>query len=334
MSDQPALAPLTWAVTTGEAGMTNQAIGLAEAIGLPVVAKVIHVPKPWRWLPTHWAAPLGIKALCGPGSDAFTPPWPEVLVTSGRRSGALSIALRRASGGRTLTVHIQNPLVPFENFDLVIAPEHDGVAAANVVQSLGALHKITPTKLAEAAERFRARFAALPRPLVAVLVGGTSGAYRLEAEDTRRLARQLADLVAARGVGLVVTPSRRTGAANAAILRETLEPLGALVWDGVSDNPYFAMLALADVLLVTEESVSMVSEACFSGKPVYTIALQGGSKRFKRFHALMRDRGYARPFTGTLEPWTPPAPLDETARCAAIVRTLLARRREALGLTP
>ncbi|MCF8479648.1 MAG: mitochondrial fission ELM1 family protein [Rhodospirillum sp.] len=322
MSNDP-LAPVTWAVTTGEIGMTNQAVGLAEAVGLPVITKVIRVPKPWRWLRSHWIAPLGIEALRGPGSDTFEAPWPRLLVTCGRRSGALSIAVKRASRGRTLTVHVQNPQVPFHHFDRVVAPEHDGVSGPNVVTSLGALHKVTPAKLAEGADRWRETFAALPRPLVAVLVGGTSGACQFTEAEAHQLANRLAMLAKDKGVGLVVTPSRRTGEENTRILRETLEPLGALVWDGQGDNPYFGMLALADTILVTEESISMVSEACYSGKPVYTIDLQGENRRLARFHQLMRQRGYAQPFTGTLTPWSPPMALDETKRHGLAIRALL-----------
>jgi mitochondrial fission protein ELM1 len=319
----PPLAPVTWAVTTGESGMTNQAIGLAEAVGLPVVPKVIHVPKPWRWLPTNLSALAGIEALRGPGSDGFDPPWPRLLITCGRRSAALAIAVKRASGGRTMTVHVQNPLIPFRYFDRIIAPEHDGVSGPNVATSLGALHKVTPEKLAEGAARWAPVFASQSRPLVAVLVGGSSGACQFTPAEARLLADRLAALVRDRSVGLIVTPSRRTGAENTAILRETLLPLGAMVWDGAGDNPYFGMLALADVILVTGESVSMVSEACYSGKPVYTIDLQSRNKRLIRFHELMRERGYARPFQGTLEEWTPPARLDETRRHGAAIRALL-----------
>jgi mitochondrial fission protein ELM1 len=305
--------------------MTNQAVGLAEAVGLPVVTKVIHIPKPWRWLRSHWVAPLGVDALCGAGSDSFAPPWPRLLITCGRRSAALSIAVKRASGGRTLTVHVQNPQIPFRHFDRIIAPEHDGVSGPNVESSLGALHKVTPAKLADGANRWRETFAGLPRPLVAVLVGGTSGACRFTELEARQLADRLAVLARDKGVGLVVTPSRRTGEENTRILRKTLEPLGALVWDGQGDNPYFGMLALAETILVTEESISMVSEACYSGKPVYTIDLQGKNRRLARFHQLMRQRGYAQPFIGALTPWSPPEALDETKRHGMAIRALLDR---------
>jgi mitochondrial fission protein ELM1 len=315
--------PTCWIITEGAAGMENQCRGLAEALGLVAVMKRVKPRLPWLLLPAdRWPFPL---LALGRGSDPLDPPWPDVLVSCGRKSVAYSLAIKRASGGRTFTVHIQDPLMDSTAFDLVAAPRHDRVAGANVVVTRGALHAVTPEKLALAAERFRPLLAALPRPRVAVLVGGPNGRYRFTADDMVGIAGRLAELARSTGAGLAVTPSRRTSEQLLRVLRERLGSAGAFIWDGAGENPYFGMLALADYFLVTADSVSMVSEACATGKPVYVIELEGGSRRHRRFHEDMRSQGLVRPFAGKLESWSY-EPLLDAERVAAVARRLLGTR--------
>jgi mitochondrial fission protein ELM1 len=117
----------------------------------------------------------------------------------------------------------------------------------------------------------------------------------------------------------VVTPSRRTGEAGLTVLRERLAELPVAIWDGAGDNPYYAYLAIADALLVTADSVSMVSEAAATGKPVHILGLDGGDAKFARFHETMRKAGITRPFTGQIECWSYKPPYD-TARAGAALR--------------
>jgi mitochondrial fission protein ELM1 len=206
----------------------------------------------------------------------------------------------------------------------VVAPAHDGLVGDNVIATLGALHRVTAVRLATAAARFAEAFAPLPRPLVAVLVGGNSRHHRLTPALAGRLGEQLRGL-ADQGCGLAVTPSRRTGAANLGILRQRLAGSGAYLWDFQGENPYFALLASADVILVTEDSVTMACEAAFTGKPLYVVALEGGGRRHAAFHAALRQAGHAQPFAGRLE-FFPGKPLDETGRVAALLAARLASR--------
>ena len=120
----------------------------------------------------------------------------------------------------------------------------------------------------------------------------------------------------------MVTMSRRTGPEMEAAIRDALAGTTAFIWDGQGENPYFGLLALADHLLVTEDSASMVSEAAVTGKPISIVALEGGSPKFARFHVAMRAHGATRPFDGSLNSWNYD-PLDETARAATRVRALL-----------
>ncbi len=308
--------------------MTSQAIGLAEAVGLPTVHKVVRPRAPWRWLPGHLCPgvlDLGLAAA----SDPMTPPWPDLLITCGRRSAALAVAIRRRSHGRTFTVHIQDPRIPPRHFDLVVPMLHDGLDGDNVFPTATALHRITRERLAEAADHFAPLLLdgqREPGPRVAVLIGGSSRRHRLDADATRRLADQLVALGHRHDARLMVTASRRTGEENAAILARAIRDAGGFFWQGGGENPYLGLLALADCILVTEDSVSMVSEACATGRPVYTLPLPGRmGRRLGAFHEGLRERGMTRRFTGEIDHWDYP-PLDETGRIADIVREHMASR--------
>ncbi|MBE1237689.1 mitochondrial fission ELM1 family protein [Phaeovibrio sulfidiphilus] len=317
-----------WVVTTGEAGNISQALGLANALGIPFQSRTGTVARPWSWLPASIAGRAGLSRLLAPGSDAFEPPWPDVVIACGRRAAMLSLAIRREAtrtgSAAPYLVQILNPGVSPANFDLVLAPDHDNLRGPNVLTSLGAMHRLTRATLEEGAAAFREPFSALPRPLVAVLIGGTSGAYRFGIQDARRVALQLEDVARDGTVGLVVTTSRRTGEDQRNLMEKALRHLpNVWFWKGDGPNPYMGMLGLADAVMVTEESVSMISEACFTGKPVYTLGLNGGSVRFTRFHARMEEEGYTRPFRGALKLWAPPKPLDEAQRLAGVIREKL-----------
>jgi mitochondrial fission protein ELM1 len=304
--------------------MVHQAQGLAQALGVDPVIKTIKARWPWRWLPPRfWVASLRAP---GPGSDPLTPPWPDVLIACGKRAIGPAIAIRNASGGRTFTVYVQQPPVSARHFDLVVLPRHDSMRGDNVFVTEAAVHHVTPGLIAAAAKAQSDRFEDLARPRVAVLIGGSNNRYRLTAPIMRRLADQLAAL-ARDGAGIMVTASRRTGAENERLLRAALAESDAFFWDGSGENPYFAMLGLADHIVVTCDSVSMTSEALSTGKPVHIVELEGSSRRIGAFHAALRQRGYTRCFDGRLESWTYDPP-DDTRRAAAEIRRRIARRKD------
>ena len=297
--------------------MEAQCRGLAEALGLSPVIKRIRIGRLWSVLPKNlWLAPLRTLAA---DSDRIEPPWPDLVISCGSAGARIAAAIRSASGGGTRAVHIQDPKMDLRRFDLVIVPRHDGLSGENVLASKAAIHPVTPQKLADGARAWSARLAALPRPLTAVLIGGSNGRHRLTPEVMRKLAQDLAALAHKTGGGLAVTPSRRTGAENEAVLRDELRAVPAFIWDGKGDNPYFGMLALADAIVVTEDSVSMTSEAVATGKPVYVAAIDGESRRLRRFHQMLMDDGITRPFDGGFASWTYRPP-DDTAHAAAEIR--------------
>jgi hypothetical protein len=312
-----------WVLSNGRAGTENQCVGLAEAVGLPFVVKQVRVRPPWRWLPPRlWFRAL--RAL-DPDSDPLGPPWPDLVIACGRTTEAVALAIRKesASGGkRAFVVYLQRPSNRASAFDLLAPPRHDRVRGDNVVETRGALHRVTPERLAEGTIAAAPLVQNLPRPLIAVLAGGTGNAYRMTEDAARTLGGQIRRLTEKGDVGLAVTVSRRTGAVNEQILRQELEGTPTFFWDGRGDNPYFGFLGLADAIVVTADSVSMVSEACSTGKPVYVAEIPGGSAKFQRFHAGLRSDGATRPFAGTIENWSSVA-LDDTAHVAAVIRDRL-----------
>ncbi|GLQ06263.1 mitochondrial fission ELM1 family protein [Sneathiella chinensis] len=315
-----------WVVTDGSAGMENQCIGLAEAMGLDFKVKRIHTKKPWRWLPPQfWLSPL--RQLKDSG-DRLDPPWPDILITCGRQAIPMSMAIRKASKGATFTIHIQTPNAPANRFDLVVVPEHDALRGPNVLVSEGSLTRITPQRLSEEAARFSDELAGLSAPVVTVLVGGSNRCYEVTPETMHALTTRLEQLQEETDCSFLVTTSRRTGPENEKILEDCLANLPHRIWRGTGDNPYFAYLEKADLVIVTADSVNMVCEACTAGKPVLVFDLPGGNRKFTRFHATMRERDRTRPFTGRWDSWTPPE-LAETRRIADCIQTILTNRKSA-----
>lgn len=314
-----------WVVTDGKIGMENQCLGLAERLGLTPVVKRIKLRAPWKQLSPYLR--LGKRFAFSSKGDPIAPPWPDLLITTGRLSVPAALRVRNASGRRTVCVHIQDPVLDPDRFDLVVVPRHDEVRGPKIMTTRGGLHRVSPEMLATEADKFRAQFAHLPRPWVAVLIGGANAVYQFSPREMIPLSVQLADVARNQGASLMVTPSRRTGEANLAILQAALHGLPAFLWDGTGPNPYYAMLALADSILVTCDSVNMVSEAATTGKPVHVIHLPGGSDKFNRFHQALQDDGVTRPFTGTLENWSY-TPLNDMELVADRVQKILAQKRQ------
>jgi len=313
-----------WVLSEGMAGTENQCLALAAALGLTPAIKRAAANTPWRWLGAAMAA-LPPEFLAQ-GHDSLAPPWPDLVIASGRKCAGLALAIQRASRGRTFTVFVQNPRLGLARFDLIVAPRHDGITGANIITTRGALSRVDAAALNSAAAEFAPAFADLPRPLVACLIGGASRRHRLTPADGRALGEALAKLSAETGCGLLITSSRRTPEPSFAALEVALGGAPAYIWRGEGANPYLGFLALADTILVTGDSVSMVSDACASGKPVHILPVTGRrSARFSRFFAALEADGAVRPFTGSVENWDY-EPLNDCALAAGEIRRRLEMR--------
>ena len=309
-----------WVVTDGRAGIEAQAQGLAEAIAArrpaTIATKRIRLAAPWRRLPRGlWGDPFARLAASG---DALNPPFPDLWIGCGRLSVPFSIAAKRKCPS-TFVVQLQNPHAPFGRFDLVIAPEHDGLAGGNVFSIAGSTMR---------GRTFPA--GARDAKTVAVLIGGPNRAFRMTRADAERIAAALEKL-AASGARLLVTTSRRTPADAAAALEERLKGAADIFWRAdcgeKAANPYPRMLGDAGAILVTEDSVNMAVEAAMTGAPVHILKLArkpfASAAKFDAFHQSLAARGVSRFFSGALHQWTY-APLNETDRAAEEVLRRLA----------
>lgn len=243
-------------------------IALAEALGWPFETRQLS----WNLL-NHLPNPLlGARAIAlDRSADTLRPPWPDLVIAASRRSAPIARWIKKQSGGRTKLVHLLHTQMPLQHFDLVVTLEQFRVPEApNVQRNTLPLNVITAVRRTEAAERWRDRLARLPRPWIALLVGGNSSSYTLDAATAARLGREADTAARETGGSLLVTTSRRTPAAAADALIDVLDcPAEIYRWqadDG--DNPYAAFLALANRFIVTGDSASLAAEAAASGRPV------------------------------------------------------------------
>ena len=315
---------VTWVLTTGEAGMRSQALGLAEAVGLPIEEKRIAPQRVWSWLPAG-LLPIPLTAL-HPAGAQFAPPWPRLVVGCGRRSIGAVLAVKRASAGATFAAYVQNPEWGREKFDLVAAMPHDGVKGPNVVTVPTALNVVTRERLVAAGEQWRARLVPNGQPVLGVLIGGDNSGYHLSAAITARLIRILKEAHEGKSFLAAITPSRRTPGATKAMIANALaaEKFGWL-WDETGENPYFGILALADRLIVTSDSISMISEALVTGRPVHVLPLKGHGKRHHTFLTRMIGEKFVSAIVGDHLDWTfsGRGPIDSTAEPARRIREML-----------
>lgn len=325
----PAPRPLRiWAVSDGRAGIEAQVLGLAEAVARRRPALITRKRIGWK----HGLGRLPWRLIppAARSGDPIAPPWPDIWIAAGRATLPLSTRMLKWSEGRTFVVQTQDPRAPLDRFDLIIPPQHDGLTGPNVAPILGAPNRVTPETLALELAKFAPRFADLPHPRVAVIVGGDSKAHRLPADAARALGARVARTVEAAGGSLLVSYTRRTPAPARTAMSAELARLPGIIWDGDGDNPYFAFLAAADMILVTEDSTNLATDAAATGKPVFVLPMPGHSAKLDRFHAELARRGISRPFADALD-GAPYAPLAETDAAA---RELLRRYDGAEDTTP
>ena len=300
---------------SGRIGHEVNVLGVVEALGADYEMRSI-APRylygrlaPWGPVDPQDAGPLA-----GPA--------PDVVIASGRMTVPYVRAWKRAAPG-LFTVFVQDPRWARAEMDLIWVPEHDSHRGPNVVTTLTSPHPFTPRRLAEARANPDPRLARLPGPRCAVALGGSSGAQHFTQIDLVRIAEALR-AIRAQGFSLMVTPSRRTPAALAHAARA--EVGDGFFWDGTGENPYPAMLALADALLVTGDSANMVGEATATGKPVHVFEPSGGKPgKLARFIDALEAKGAARRWAGRIESFAY-EPLDSGAAIAAEIRRRLDAR--------
>ena len=306
-------------LTVNNAGHRAQALGLAEKIASFYGAKIIHhtvSSSAAAIFPPMLAAKMG---FCKIGDTA------DIVIGCGAKSHASLLAMKRKFGA--FAVCVERPRDE-KHFDAVIAPRHDYSAAelqkiesdsaANTLPILGSAGGVCGRDLQNRRGRAREKFAHIPNPKTALLIGGDSRAYRI----SPAFCRELAESVRCADGGILATVSRRTGAENTAALKTALADGGGFLYCGEGENPYMDILAAADRFVVSADSVNMLSESAAAKKPLWfaepPIRSARAAEKFRRFHSELMARDIARRWAGSFAEWTAPG-LDETARAAAFV---------------
>jgi len=310
------------ALSDGAAGNENQARAVAAALAPQLDVLQLEPRAPWRWF-----APRRIPASRHAFGRDFTarlePPWPQIAVGCGRQAALATRLLGDASGGQCRSVQILDPRIDPAHFDLVIAPQHDGLVGDNVIQTLGSLNAIDDRWLEQARQAF-AQFASLPAPRYALLLGGSTRALKLDRAYWDALVARLSTRLRAEGASLMLTSSRRTPDWLRAAARAGFAAIPGQQWHGAQDgpNPYAGFLAWADAIVVTPDSVNLMSEAAATRVPVWTFAPQPIRGKVGHFVDALHRSGRIR-FLGEAAPSGPILPLRETGRVAAEIRARL-----------
>ncbi|HEX2526572.1 MAG TPA: mitochondrial fission ELM1 family protein [Geminicoccus sp.] len=312
--------PVVWGLLDDRPGHATQVQGIGDALPWPMIEK----PLTFGWLSRLdnrilGASALGLSRVARAG---LVPPWPDLLVTCGRRCLPVARWIKRQAGGRTRIVHVMRPSISTD-IDLLVLPYHDRQLTneeVEVIRVTGAPHRVNAARLAEGAQTFLPRFAHLPEPRIAVLVGGPAHHVRYRRDWARELGLRAVALAESLGGSLMVTTSRRTGSHAAAELAMTLK-IPHVIWKpgDPEPNPYLGMLALADAVVVSVDSVSMVSEACATGKPVH---VYGGDRLVGHKLKMLVTRLFKEGRIVALgDPFdhAPPPPLDAAGEVAAVI---------------
>lgn len=274
--------PVVWCLHGEKAGDNTQVRALAEELGWPRQVKQI-VARRFELL-VHIGHRATLKGIDTDKSSALRPPWPDVVISAGRRNEPVAQWIRAQSGGRTRLVHLGRPWAPLDQWDLLITTDQYFLPRRpNILHNTLPLLRQTPEALRAAGEDLQPLIEALPRPWVAVLMGGDSGRFVMTAAKGRRLGELATDLATACGGSVLASDSPRTPvAAGDAMQAQLSEPHFCYRFHARGtageNNPYLGLLALADAFVVTGESMSMLAEASATGRPVFVFDVGDGDR--------------------------------------------------------
>jgi len=269
-----------WCLLGKKAGDNTQVRSLAGE--LPFTCREKHiVARPWELL-FHLGTGVGLAGIDRSASSALEPPWPDIVISAGRRNEPVARWIQRQAGGHTRLVHIGRPWAPLDSWDLVVTtPQYFLPQRANILHNTLPLHRVERHELEAAGRQLLPQLAELPRPWIAVLAGGDSGPFVMTRVKAARLGALAQALATASGGSLLVTDSARTPAAAGDALQSQLQgPHLCYRWHSGGDNPYRGLLALADAFVVTGESMSMLGEAAGTGRPLYIFDMGDGAARW------------------------------------------------------
>tara|TARA_R110001592_G_scaffold336960_1_gene622785 strand:+ start:51806 stop:52906 length:1101 start_codon:yes stop_codon:yes gene_type:complete len=258
-----------WCLLGKKAGDNTQVLALADELGYGYREKRI-LAQPWELLTHLWRRP-SLAGIERASAAAIKPPWPDLVISAGRRNEQVAQWIKQQSRGRTRLVHMGRPWAPLAAWDLIVTtPQYFLPQQENILHNSLPLHRLAREDMSAAGENLRTHIEALPRPWIAVLVGGDSGRFVLTAEKGKCLGELSSQLAVACGGSVLLTDSPRTPVAAGDAAEAALRPASYCYrWCQGGDNPYRGLLALADAFVVTGESMSMLGEAAAMGRPLY-----------------------------------------------------------------
>ncbi len=297
-------------LSDGRRGIENQALGIAECLASlrPLQLRTHHIK--------HSKVVAALPPQAQLRLASFDLPPCDIAIGCGRQAIAALLHLKRTQPN-IFTAYIQDPRIKPDRFDLVIAPEHDAVQGDNVVSMIGSPNRVTQNKIIGETLRFAEGLSKLPMPRAALLIGGSSKTHKLDRQSHASHMAAAQTLMAA-GQSLLITTSRRTP--DFAVLdwkRFASDHANVWLHDSEGPNPYFAFLGGAELILVTEDSTNMLTEACVTGKPVYRLPMTGAPGKFQTLYTALETRCGAVRYVEQTQ-GADVSPLDETARVAQV----------------
>jgi mitochondrial fission protein ELM1 len=316
-----------WALTDHRKGTANQVLGVAKHTGYHVVEKQLTYTNVAR-LPNRLQLLFGMRGITKVSRASLTPPYPDVIISAGRRAAAVALLLKKQHPALKL-VQIMSPELPLSSFDLVVLPAHDfPPEQANIIKMIGAPHCITDALLKEAASKHPLGHFTLAKPWTMICLGGNTSFGRFTLQDVKKLIDDLKPL-AQEGGALLITASRRTPHAVFHMMLEWTRQaypdieIKSYAPDSGGENPYYAWLAQADRIVISADSVSMISEAAFTLKPIYIFnPEQAAGRKHLHFVMTMIDEGHVKPLRDYRAEWRRYVNVNEAARVGYAVRAL------------
>ena len=303
-------------LTEGLHGMISQVEGLAKALDLDYFHEKVELNSPWNLVPPS-LTPKKKFIFKNQINKEY-----DVIISCGRKSVIPSIVLKKNSNKKIVNIHIQNPKVSLENFDIVVAPDHDSLDGPNVLISKGAIHYLTLDEIHKAKDYLLSKIEK-QKEVVTLILGGPTKYYNYDNESMMQIFSKINKQILEKNMQLIIIPSNRTPEKIIQFAKEYFNK-NRLIIDNVDKQAYLSSLALAKYIIVTCDSSSMISEAALTGKPVYVAMIPAirNDKRFKKFRDLLESMNIIRKLEDSLDTWSYEK-LDETNRIAKQIKEKL-----------
>ena len=300
-------------LTEGMHGMISQVEGLAKALEIDFTHHMVETNLFWKLIPPN-LSPVSQSIFKKINHDDF-----DVIISCGRKSVIPSIHLKKTANKKVFNIHIQDPKVNLNHFDFIVAPEHDEIQGQNVISTKGAIHYLTESEINENKDYLQSFIKKDERKVWTLILGGPTKYYDYSTKNMKLIFTMLDKLLKKHNFQLVVIPSMRTPVNTINYAKEFFGNNHTIIMD-VEKKAYLSAFAIAEKIIVTCDSSSMISEAALTGKPIYlaNILPKKNDKRFQRFRNLFRELNITRNLGEEVENWNYQK-LDETNRVANII---------------